>query len=77
MTVNIVGLEKHYLYHGPGIQKTWMESSKIVLNYSASKNRQSLKAHLEGGEMVVTEVDESFLKKFKTEKDMKGFLATT
>ena len=74
MAVNIASLEKHFFYHGPGIQRKWIETNKALLNVVASKYSQSVKASLEVKEIVVTEVNKSLLKKFKTEKDKTDYL---
>jgi len=42
----------------------------------SSKCGQSVKALLEVGKIVVTAVDESLLRKFKTKKDKTDYLAT-
>lgn len=76
MAVNVAGLEKHFFYHGPGIQRKWIETNKALLNFVASKYGQSVKVSLEVREMVVTEVNKSLLRKFKTKKEKTDYLAT-
>ena len=74
MTVNVTGSEKHCFCHGPGMQNKWMESSKALLNFVSSKYGQSTNASSHAGQSVVTEVDESLLRKFKTENEKTDYL---
>ena len=43
----------------------------MFLDYVGRRFGQSVKASIEGGELVVTEIDDSVLPKFETEEDMK------
>jgi len=76
MAVNVASLENHFFYHGPEMQKKWIETNKALLNFVASKYGQSVKVSLEVREMVVTEVNKSLLRKFETEKEKTDYLAT-
>ena len=70
-----VGLEKCRFIYGPGMQKQWVESISVFLDFVGSRYGQSVKASLEAGELVVTEVDETVLRKFYTEAEMKAHVA--
>ena len=67
--VGPVGLGKCEFTCGPGMQKQWVESVSVFLNFVGSRYGQSVKASLEAGELIVTEVDESILRKFDTETE--------
>ena len=64
-----IGLDKITFFCGKGMQRNWIEMNVKLLDYVGSKYGQSAKVSLEVGEMVVTEVDESLLPKFKTEAE--------
>ena len=51
-----------------GMQKVWVESNRLFLNYVAAKYRQSVRSSLLAREIVVTEVDEDIIPKFDTEE---------
>ena len=74
MSVNIVGLEKSYFYFGQGMQKHWVKSRRAFLNYVVNKIGQSAKASLMEGDLVITEIVEDPLPKFKTEEEKKNHL---
>ena len=57
------------------MQKQWIESNSAVLHHIWSKFSQSVKASLEAGEMVMTEVDETLLPRFDAEEDTKAHTA--
>ena len=70
------GLEKCRFSYGPGMQKQWVESVSLFLDFVGSRCGQSAKASLEAGEMVVTEVDEKYLKKFDAEEEMNAYVSS-
>ena len=72
----IAGLEKCSFSYGPGMQRQWVESFSMFLDHIGSRCGQSVKASLEAGEITVAEVDESILKKFDTEEQMKIYVAS-
>ena len=74
-SAGVPSLEKCRFIYGAGMQKQWVASSTIFLDFVGSRCGQSVKASLEAGELVVTEVDAKYLKKFETEKDEKDYLA--
>ena len=49
---------------------------ECVPRFVGSRHGQSVKASLEAGELIVTEVDEGILKKFDTEADMKAYVTS-
>ena len=65
-------LDKRKLIHGAGVQRWWVESNSKFLDVIGSRYAQSVKASLEAGEVIVTEVDESLLPKFNTDDEMKA-----
>ena len=67
MTGNLVGLENYFFSFGEGMQKNWVDSNRAFLNHTGNKFGQSVKSYLMTGEIVVTDIDESLLPKFKTE----------
>ena len=46
----------------------------MFLDFVGSRHGQSVKASLEAGELIVTEVDEKYLKRFETEEEEKTYL---
>ena len=62
--------------YGTGAQKQWVENISVFLDFVGSKHGHSVKASLEAGELIVTEIDESILCKFDTLKDETEYLAT-
>ena len=69
-------LNKCHFYYRLGIQKQWVESIRIFLDFVGSKYGQSVKASLEAGRLIRTEVDETVLKKFNIKKGEIDHLAT-
>ena len=69
-------LNKCHFYYGLEMQKQWVESIGIFLDFVGSKYSQSMKASLEAGELIVIEVDETVLKKFNTKQGEIDHLAT-
>ena len=67
-------LDKYRFACGLGMQKQWIESSCIFLDFVGSRHRQSIKVSLETGELVVTEVDAKHLKKFETKAEETTYL---
>ena len=61
--------EKDSFFHGPGMQKNWVIVNQKCLDYAGSKHGQSAKATLIAGKLVVTEIDSSVLKRFKTKDE--------
>ena len=53
------------------MQKQWVEINSVFLDFAGSRSGQSTKASIEGGEIVVTEINTSVLPKFETEEAMK------
>ena len=72
---SIAGLEKCRFSYGQGMQKQWVENISVFLDFVGSRCSQSAKASLETGELVVTEVDKKYLKKFDAEDQEKTYLA--
>ena len=60
--------------YSPGMQKQWVESISVFLDFIGSRCGQSAKASLEARELIVAEVDEKCLKKFETEAQEKTHL---
>ena len=71
---NEVDLEKNYFYYGQGMQDKWIDSNNALLDYVGSKHGQSARASLVAETLIVTEVDEDLLPKFKTADDEKKHL---
>ena len=63
--------EKDSFFHGLEMQKNWVIVNQKYLIYAGSKYRQSAKASIIAGKLVVTEVNKLLLKKFKTKEDQK------
>ena len=57
--------------HRIGMQKKWVESSRIFLDFVTRRHSQSTKVYLVAGESVATDVDENLLPKFNTEPHQK------
>ena len=53
------------------MQKQWVEINSVFLDFAGSRSGQSTKASIEGGELVVTEINTSVLPKFEREEDVK------
>ena len=70
-----LGLEKCKFVYGQGMQRMWVESNAIFLNWVAAKYGQSVKASLLLGEVLVSEVDEDVIPKFDTKEAEKVYLA--
>ena len=56
------------------MQKQWVESASLFMDFVSSRHGQSVKASLEAGELVATEVDKKCLKKFDAEEAEKNYL---
>ena len=69
-------LSKCHFSYVPGMQKQWVENMSVFLDFVGSKYGQSVKASIEVGELIVTEVDESILTKFDTLKEETQHLET-
>ena len=77
VSVSVTGgnsLEKCKFICGQGMQKQWVESATLFMDFVGGRHGQSAKASLEAGEVIVTEVDESILKKFDKEEDLNNYL---
>ena len=70
------GLDKCRFNYGTGIHKQWVESNSLFFNVVVSRFGQSVKAYIEAGELVVTEVDKVMLARFDTEEVMKAHMET-
>ena len=68
--------ERDCFFHGQGMQKNWVIVNQKYLDYVGSKYGQSVKASLMAGKLVVTEIDGSTLKKFKTKDEQTKYLST-
>ena len=66
--------EKDSFFYGPGMQKNWVVVNQMFLDYVGSKHSQSAKASVVARRLVVTEVDKTVLKKFKTKEEQTKFL---
>ena len=71
-----LSLNKCKFVHGTGMQRMWVKSNVIFLNWAVAKYRQSIKASLLAGEVVVTKIDEDIIPKFDTKEDETKHLAT-
>ena len=67
-------LDKCKFIYGQGMQRQWVESITLFMDFVGGRYGQSVKASLEAGEVIVTEVDESLLKKFDKEEDQTAYL---
>ena len=67
-----VSLAKVRFGYGPGMQKQWVINSAKFLDYISSRFGQSVRASLEVGKVVVTEIDRKILPRFETEVEMKA-----
>ena len=76
VAVSVSGLEKCFFYYGHGMQKHWAKSDTTLINYIGSKYGQSVKVSLTTGELVVTEMAETLLPKFKTAEEKKTHLSS-
>ena len=74
-TSGVPSLGKCQFSYGAGMKKRWVESNSIFLDYIGGKFGQSVKASLQAGELIITEVDETLLPKFDTEAEMKAHVA--
>ena len=54
-----------------GMQKEWAEISTTFMNHVGSEYGQSVKVSLMAGELVVVEIDEKLLPKFKRAEEKK------
>jgi len=70
-----VSLAKVRFGYGPGMQKLWVHNSSKFLDCASGRFGQSVRASLEVGEIVVTEIDKKTLPKFDTEEEMKAHVA--
>ena len=66
--------EKDSFFQGPGMQKNWVIVNQNYLDYVGSKHGHSAKASIVAGKLVVTEVNKSVLKKFKTKEEQNKYL---
>ena len=68
-------LDKCRLSCASGVKKKWIESNPVFLDCTGSRFGQSVKEHIEWGEIVVTKIDSSVIPTFETEEDMKEYAA--
>ena len=61
----VPSLEKYYFSYRAGMQKQWIESNSLFLDYVGRNYGQSMRASLQAGKLIVIEVDKSILLKFK------------
>ena len=66
---SVNGSEKCRFSYGPNMQKLWVENNISFLTCVAAKYRQSVKASLPVGEVVITEVDKELILRFDTEEE--------
>ena len=69
LDTKVSGLEKCIFYYGPGMQRQWVESNTLFLDYVGNKYGQSTQRLLIKGELVVMEVDRKLLPKFETKEE--------
>ena len=67
-------LDKCHFYYGHEMRKQWVEINREFLKYVGARFGQSVRALLASGEIVITEVDEDLLPKFKTPEDKQNHL---
>ena len=65
----LLNKEKDSFFYGLGMQKNWVVVNQKFLDYVGSKYGQSAKASISAGKLVVTEIDKTILKKFKTKEE--------
>ena len=66
LDTKVSGLEKCIFYYGPGMQRQWVESNALFMDYVGNKYGQSTQVSLTKGELVVLEVDKKLLPRFDT-----------
>ena len=76
VAASVSGIEKCFFYYGHGMQKHWAKSDTTLINYIGTKYGQSVKVSLTTGELVVTDIYEKLLPKFKTEEEKKTHLSS-
>ena len=65
------GLDKCKFDYGQGMHQNWVENNVVLMDYVGNKFGQSVKVSMLAGKMIVTEVDNKLIPKFKTEEDKK------
>lgn len=73
-TIDIQGLSRCRFIYGPVMQKKWVEIKTILLNFIAAKFGQIVRSSFTAGKVIVTEVDDSILPKFKTKEEKEDHL---
>ena len=68
---DLTNLEKCSFYHSNGMQKQWVESNCVFLNYLGSKFGQIVRVSLVAGKVIETEVDEDLILKLKSPEEKK------
>ena len=68
-------LDKINFFYGQGIQKNWVSINEKFLDYVESKYRQSVKASLLAGQIIVTKVNKLVIKQFKIKDEQAEYLA--
>ena len=69
LDTKVSGLENCIYYYSPEIQRQWVESNSLFLDYAGNKYSQSTQISLTKGDMVVMEVDRKLLPKFDTKEE--------
>ena len=69
MKVDVSGLETCWFYWGYGMQNHWVENNNTFTNCVRKKIGQYVKVSILEGELVVTELDDKLIPKFKIEAD--------
>ena len=56
-------------HYGRGMKQNWAENKVVLLDYVVNKFGQSVEVSILSGKIIVTEVDNKLISKFKTEDD--------
>ena len=70
----LLNKEKDCFFNDPGMQKNQVNVNQKYIDYIGSKYSQSAKASLIASKLVVTKINLSVLKKFKTKDKQKKYL---
>ena len=73
-TILITSFDKFFFSYGISMQKKQVDNNNIFLDLVSTKYRPSMKVLLEARELVVTEINESILLKFKTKAAIYEYL---
>ena len=69
--LSVSGLEKCKFHCGQGKQQNWVDNNAVLMDYAGNKFGQSVKVSMLSDKMIVAEVDDKLIPKFKTEYDKK------